>query len=70
MKKSDIAKLGLTAIGTLVPVPGLSLLLNKRVRRAVVRVAGFAMLGAGVLVIAPAALYLMRKTPGESGQTN
>lgn len=65
-----IPKLALTALVGLAPVPGLSLLLNKSVRRTARRAAGLALVGAGVLVTVPVALYIIRKTSGVPVQKN
>ena len=63
-----IPKLALTALVSLAPVPGLSLLMNKSVRRTAKRAAGLALVGAGVLVTVPVALYLISKTSGGPSQ--
>jgi hypothetical protein len=52
------------------PIPGLSLLLNKRLRRKARQATGIALLGAGVLVAVPVALYVICKTSRESTNTN
>ena len=65
-----ISKLALTALVGLAPVPGISLLMNKRVRRTAKRAAGLALVGAGVLVTVPVALYIICKTSGEPVQKN
>jgi hypothetical protein len=63
---SKVAKIGLAAVAGLAPVPGLSLLLNRKVRRHARRVAGVAVIGAGILVAVPIALYVICKTsPGK-----
>ena len=63
-------EIGLTALTLLVPVPGLSLLLNKRVRKTARRASGVALLGAGALVAVPVALYVICKTSPKRTQTN
>ena len=65
-----IPKIGLMALTRLAPVPGLGLLLNKKVRRNARRVAGLALIGAGALVTVPLALYVICKTSRESAQSN
>jgi hypothetical protein len=66
----NFSEIGLAALTHLVPVPGLSLLLNKRLRQKARRATGFALLGAGALVAVPVALYVICKTSGESTRTN
>ena len=66
-KLSDI---GLATLTYLAPVPGLSLLLNKPLRRKAVRAARFAVLGAGVVAAVPVALYVICKTSQRSPRTN
>ncbi len=69
--RKTVAEIGLMALTHMVPVPGLSLLLNKRVRRKARTTTGLALLGAGALVAAvPVALHVIRKTAGESTRTN
>jgi hypothetical protein len=63
-------EIGLTAITHLVPIPGFSLLMNKRVRRAARQASGLALLGAGALVAVPVALYVICKTSPKRKQTN
>jgi len=70
MKKSEIPKIGLTILTGVAPIPGLSLLLNKRVRRGVRRAAGLALIGAGALVTVPLALYVICKTSPKSKRDN
>jgi len=72
MKQSvrRIPELGLMALAQLAPVPGLSLLMNKRVRRKVGRAARLALLSAGVVATVPLALYVICKTSPGSKQTN
>jgi hypothetical protein len=72
MKESlrRIPELGLVALTHLAPVPGLSLLLDKRLRRTARKATGFALLGAGALIAVPVALYVICKTSGKSTQTN
>jgi hypothetical protein len=72
MKESvrRIPEFGLMALAHLVPVPGLSLLMNKRLRRRAGRAARVALLGAGVVATVPLALYVICKTSPGSKQTN
>ena len=58
------------ALMQLAPVPGLSLLMNKRLRRKVGRAARLALLSAGVIATVPVALYVICKTSPGSKQTN
>jgi NADH-quinone oxidoreductase subunit D len=67
---TKLSQIGLVALTQLVPVPGLSLLLNKRLRRKAKRATGIALLGMGALVAVPVALYVICKTSGESTNTN
>jgi hypothetical protein len=72
MKSSirTVSEIGLTAVTHLVPVPGIRFLLNRQARRTARRVATVALLGAGVAVAVPAALYVICKTSGTRNQTN
>ena len=66
-----IPEIALTALASLAPVPGLGLLLNKSVRRKVRKLGGLALVGAGVAVAVPVALYVICKTsPGAPAQKN
>ena len=66
-----IPEIALTALASVAPIPGLSLLMNKRVRRTALKAAGrLALVGAGVLVTVPVALYIICKTSGAPGQKN
>ena len=58
------------ALMQLVPGPGLSLLMNKSLRRKAGRAARVALLGAGVVATVPLALYVICKTSPGSKQTN
>jgi len=69
-KSAKISEIGLAALTHLVPIPGFGLLMNKRVRRTVRRAKGVALLGAGVLITIPVALYVICKTSDGSKQTN
>jgi hypothetical protein len=69
-KSRKIAEVGVAALTHLVPVPGLSLLMNKGLRRKARRATGFALLGAGALVAVPVALYVICKTSTKRTQTN
>ncbi|HYW70706.1 MAG TPA: hypothetical protein VE961_06715 [Pyrinomonadaceae bacterium] len=62
----NLSELALTAVTHAAPVPGLSLVLNKRFRRTVRKAAGVALIGAGALVAVPLALYVICRTSGES----
>jgi hypothetical protein len=62
--------IGVAALTQMVPIPGLSLLLNKRLRRKARKATGIALLGVGALVAVPVALYVICKTSGESTNTN
>lgn len=64
-----ISKIGLKTLVRLTPVPGLSLVLNKEVRRNARRAAGLALLGAGALAAVPIALYVICKTSGETAKS-
>ena len=65
-----IPEIGLAAL-TLFAPPGVSLLMNKRLRRKAARVAHFALVGAGVAAAVPVALYVICKTsPRKSTETN
>jgi hypothetical protein len=66
-KYSDI---GIAALTYLLPVPGVSLLFNKRLRRNARRATGIALLGAGALIAVPVALYVICKTSPESNRSN
>ena len=66
---NKMPEIGLAAL-TLFAPPGLSLLMNKRVRRKAARVARVALLGAGVVAAVPIALYVICKTSPESKPTN
>ena len=68
--RRTFANIGVAALTSMVPIPGLSLLLNKRLRRKARKATGIALLGAGVLVAVPVALYVICKTSGESTNTN
>jgi hypothetical protein len=71
MKSGKIlSEIRLATLTQLAPVPGLSLLLNKRLRRKARRATGFALLSAGALVAVPVALYVICKTSPESTQKN
>lgn len=70
MNKTEIAKTGLKVLTVVAPVPGLSLLLNKRVRRTARKFAGLALLGAGAAVAVPVALYVICKTSPDPRKTN
>ena len=71
MKKSVIADIGLSTLAGLIPVPGIGLLLNRRVLRRVRKLGGVALVGAGVAVAVPVALYVICKTsPGAPAQKN
>ena len=65
-----IPELGLMALAQLAAVPGLSLLMNKGLRRKAGRAARVALLGAGVVASVPIALYVICKTSPGSKQTN
>ncbi len=65
-----LAAVGLSTLVGLAPIPGLSLLMNKRVRKTAKRAAGAALVGAGVLVTVPLALYVICRTSGESARKN
>ena len=68
---NKIAKeIGLAALTHFVPVPGLRLLMNKRVRRTVRRASGVALVGAGAIIAVPVALYVICKTSPKRTQTN
>jgi hypothetical protein len=69
-KDTKLAEIGMVALTHFAPVPGLSLLLNKRLRRKARRATGFALLGAGALVAVPVALYVICKTSGQPTNTN
>ena len=69
-KSVKISEIGLAALTHLVPVPGLSLLMNKSVRRKLGRVARVTLVGAAVVATVPLALYVICKTSPESKQTN
>ena len=69
-KSAKISEIGLAALTHLVPVPGLSLLMNKSVRRKLGRAARVALVGAAVVATVPVALYVICKTSPESKQTN
>ena len=64
-----ISKTGLKTLLRLAPVPALSLILNKRLRRNARRAAGLAALGAAALATIPIALYVICKTSGETAPT-
>ena len=63
-------QIGLAALTHFVPIPGFSLLMNKRVRRTAGRASGLALLGAGAMVAVPVALYVICKTSPKRTQTN
>ena len=69
-KSAKISEIGLAALTHLVPVPGLSLLVNKRLRRRARKATGLALLGAGAIVAVPVALYVICKTSPTRTQTN
>jgi hypothetical protein len=69
MKKST-KEIGLAALTQFVPIPGLGLLMNERVRRTARRATGIALVGAGALVAVPVALYVICKTSTKRQQTN
>ena len=69
-KSRKFSEIGLAALTHLVPVPGVSLLMNKRLRRTARRATGIALLGAGAMVAVPVALYVICKTSTKSTQTN
>jgi len=69
-KSAKIAEIGLAAVTHLVPIPGFSLLMNKRLRRRARQATGLALLGAGALVAVPVALYVICKTSPKRTQTN
>ena len=68
--RSTFANIGIAALTQMVPIPGLSLLLNKNLRSKARKATGIALLGAGALVAVPVALYVICKTSGESTNTN
>ncbi len=65
-----IPELGLIALTHVVPLPGLSLIMNKSVRRKLGRAARVALVGAAVVATVPVALYVICKTSPESKQTD
>jgi hypothetical protein len=69
-RSRKVSEIGLAALTQLVPVPGFSLLMNKRLRRSARRATRIALLGAGALVAVPVALYVICKTSTKSTQTN
>jgi len=69
-KSAKIAEIGLAAVTHLMPIPGFSLLMNKRLRRRARQATGLALLGAGALVAVPVALYVICKTSPKRTQTN
>jgi hypothetical protein len=68
--KESTKEIGLAALTHFVPIPGLGLLMNKRVRRTVRKASGLALIGAGALVAVPLALYVICKTSPKRTQTN
>jgi hypothetical protein len=72
MSKSirKLSEIGLSALAHSVPVPGLSLLLNTKLRRKARRATGLALLGAGAAAAIPIALYVICKTSEGSKQTD
>jgi hypothetical protein len=68
--RRTFANIGIAALTQMAPIPGLSLLLNKNLRRKARKATGIALLGAGALVAVPVALYVICKTSGESTNTN
>ena len=69
-KSAKISEIGLAALTHFVPVPGLGLLMNKRLRRRARQASGLALLGAGALVALPVALYVICKTSPKQSPTN
>jgi hypothetical protein len=69
-KRAKISEIGLAAVTHLAPIPGFSLLMNKRLRRRARQASGLALLGAGALVAVPVALYVICKTTPKRTQTN
>ena len=67
---NKFSEIGVAALTRFAPVPGLSLLLNKRLRRKATKVARFALVGAGVAAAVPVALYVICKTSPRSTETN
>ncbi len=65
-----VKEIGLAALTHFVPIPGLSLLMNKRVLRTARKASGLALIGAGALVAVPVALYVICKTSPKRTQTN
>jgi hypothetical protein len=68
--KRKLFDIGLATLVHVAPVPGLSLLMNKSLRRKAARAARLALLGAGVVATVPVALYVICKTAPRSKQTN
>lgn len=68
--KERTKELGLAALTHFVPIPGLGLLMNKRVRRTARKASGIALLGAGALMAVPVALYVICKTSPKRTPTN
>jgi hypothetical protein len=66
---NKLSAAGIAALTQLAPVPGLSLLMNKSLRKKAGRVARVALLGAGVVATAPLALYVICKTSSRSTET-
>ncbi len=66
---AGIGRIALMALARIAPIPGLDLLLDKRVRRNARKVAGLALLGAGALATVPIALYVICKTSGETAKS-
>jgi len=65
-----ISEIGLTALTQALPVPGIGLLLHRRVRRNARRATGIALIGAGALIAVPAALYVICKTSPGTTKSN
>ena len=63
-------EMGLAALTHFVPIPGFSLLINKRVWKTARKATGLALVGAGALVAVPVALYVICKTSPKRTQTN